>query len=400
LTLHVRHVHASVRPGGGPHGYLHLLEQALGSEPAPADLAVAVSALALAPPAPPTDLGARLRALPGIRGVLHRLHGEFGLRCAAAEREWEGVYAGLGRAQLRDLLACDLLVAHDTFLVRRLAKLAPAATRERVALMTHAPAFVVEQIAGDLDPDADLAELGRRPAVERAREREIATMRAARVVIWPSSGAQDGYPGWNRDTPVDFAPTGVACPEPRTDPLQLRARWEVGARRLALFMGRPHPQKGFDRFVDLAEAARRRGGDWVFVQAGPAPRRTARDLSAVRCVGYETDNGAAYLAADLVLFPNRHAYLDIGLLECLALGAPIGLALVGGHRDLARACPELLEIPEGAAEAAWAGLAESALAMGSEPARAARRAHWERHHSLAPFAAGHRALARRLLGAP
>lgn len=399
MTALVRHAHYRIEPGGGPHGYLHNLRAALAAHPAAAPrLEVAtLDASGTPSPGPRESLRALVTSTPGLRGLRHRLRGEFALRFERAEADWRASYEALSRADAERLLACDLFFAHETFLAERLLVLAPRLARERVALMTHAPSFYAHQIAGDLCPDDDEAAWRDAPCVRRLRDREVETMLAVKAVVWPTPGAADGYREWHERAAVapPLVATGVPRPEPRTAVAEMRARWGVEAgQRVALFLGRPHPQKGFDLFVDWAEAAR---GDrsWVFVQAGGAPRHSRRELSRVRQAGYETDNGGAYRAADLVVFPNRYAYLDIGLLECLSLGAAVAVAPVGGHADVLRQSAELLPISGGAE--AWAGLSAAAGEL-AEPARRTRiEALWAERYSPETFAAGHRAAAEALL---
>jgi glycosyltransferase involved in cell wall biosynthesis len=399
MSARVRHVHYRLEPGGGPHGYLFNLRTALADAPAEALSieVVALPAAARAAALPGAGLRTFLETTPGVRRLRHALRGEFALRFERAEADWRLNYAGLSARDAEALLACDLLFAHETLLAERLVALAPAAARERLVLMTHAPGFYAHQIAGDLCPDEPQEAWRDANVVRRLRERELETMAAVRGVVWPCPGAADGYAEWRRrSTPSEpFVPTGVPRPEPRTPREAMRSRWGVAQdQKVVLFLGRPHPQKGFDRFVDWADAARsdRR---WVFVQAGGAPRHSKRDLSAIRQVGYESDNGGAYLAADLVLFPNREAYLDIGLLECLSLGVPVAASRVGGHADLMQGVPDVLAIGQGAD--AFEALSQALPAHARAESRARRERAWADRHSPARFATAHRAAARALL---
>jgi glycosyltransferase involved in cell wall biosynthesis len=405
----VRHLHFRVEPGGGPHGYLFNLRQAAASagERGPVTLEIEALVPSRQPGAPPL---ARLRALlestPGLRRLNWELRGEFALRFERGAREWQRNWDGIGRAECRAQFECDLLFAHDIFLAQRLVRFCPRESRERLVLMTHAPSFAAHQIAGDLLPDAPEASWRDEPCVRRLRERELEVMQAARAVAWPSPGAREGYPEWmelaRRGSARDvYVRTGVPRPVPKAGSRELRERWGVPAgRKVALFMGRPHPHKGFDRFVDWADGARRVGArEWTFVFAGAPPKWSRRDLSALHAVGYERDNAAAYLAADLVLLPNRHSYLDIGLLECLALEAAVVASPTGGHRDVMRLCPSLPAIPDGAPEASWAALESLNGEAGSTARRRAHGEAWGRHFSPETFLREHRAAAEAVLAA-
>lgn len=401
MTALVRHAHFVIRPGGGPSGYLHNLRAALAAHPETAGprLEVVTFAGSGAKAAWRAARGFRsaIGKTPGLRGAWHRLRGEFRLAFERVEADWWESYAALTRRDAEALLACDLFFAHETLLAERLLALCPRLARERVVLMTHAPGFYAHQIAAELLPDAPEASWSELGCVRRLRAREVESMLGVKAVLWPSPGAAEGYPDWRARASVagPFVTTGVPRPEPRSSRDAMRARWGVAAgRRVALFLGRPHPHKGFDIFLDWAESARA-GGRWDFVHAGGPARFTRRDLGALRQVGYENDNGGAYAAADLVVFPNRHAYLDIGLLECLSLGVPAVVSPVGGHADLVAACPELLACA--AASDAWTRL-EVRADEAAEPGRRARlAAAWAERYSPEPFLAQHRAAAEALL---
>jgi glycosyltransferase involved in cell wall biosynthesis len=394
----VRHAHYRIQPGGGPHGYLHNLRAALVQRPADQAIRIDVQTLdatGVCKPSWRDALRSFVERTPGLRGVRHRIRGEFALRFQRAEADWRASYADVSARDAERLLACDVFFAHETLLAERLLALQPRAARERVVLMTHAPSFYAHQIAGDLLPDVPETDWRDEPGVGRLREREVETMLAVKAVIWPSPGAADGYREWVARASVrpPLVTTGVPRPVPRANREEMRRRWEIGeVQKVALFLGRPHPQKGFDIFLDWAG---RRDPGWVFVQAGGPPRHTQRDLSALRQVGYEADNGAAYCAADLVVFPNRYAYLDIGLLECLSLGAPVAVSAVGGHADLLRVCPDLLTIPEG--PDAWPVLASAAEGEAEATRRARRQAAWAGRYDLRSFLRAHEAAAKALV---
>jgi glycosyltransferase involved in cell wall biosynthesis len=217
-------------------------------------------------------------------------------------------------------------------------------------------------------------------------------MQAARAVLWPCQEAQMGYPAWwelfkaGRVRNV-YAETGTIKPVAKASPQAMRKSWGVTPdRRVALFIGRPHAHKGFDRFADWADLNKARGNArWTFVHCGSSVGAN-RDLSALKLAGYVTDNGAAYLAADLVLIPNRHSYFDLGALEAVSLGAKLALAPSGGHGYLVRTCPSIPAIPDGPAEASWQGLEQLAeeYATGEQRQQALLTA-WQERFSLAPF---------------
>ena len=406
--MRVRHVNQRVAPGGGPHGYLHNLRQAVARHGSGDGIEIEVAEAWARPRGPSPAARARrflLEDMPILRRIRFELRGEFALRFERAVGEWKIQYQGLERAAARALFECDLLFAHETFLAERLVQLCPREARQKLVLMTHAPTFYAHQLAGDVAPDENQAALVESRPVRELREQELEVMQAVRAVAWPSVSAQEGYRDWQAlydrgAARTAFVATGVPQPEARASREETRRQWQVEPdQRVALFMGRPHPHKGFDRFVDWADWTRR-GGDrsWVFVFAGPKPKRSQRDLTALRRVGYQQDNGAAYLASDLAVFPNRYSYLDIGLLECLSLGATAATTATGGHKDVLGLCAAMPVIPEGGAAECWPALSAEAERARADPARDARyRSLWEERFSLRPFVLGHAAAARGIL---
>jgi glycosyltransferase involved in cell wall biosynthesis len=403
----VRHVHTRITPGGGPQGYLHNLQGAIGDRKDWGDVRLEVTTLPPMGSIPGSGWVHRtvdfLAQIPGLRRLNYELQGEFALRFKHAVRGWRANYAAVDRGVCEQLLTCDLLVVHDTFLAERLVACSPRESRAKVALVTHAPVFYAHQIAGDILPDAREEEWRDEQVVRSLRRRELATMQSVRAVIWPFTEAQEGYGDWAvlvaaGDARNAFARTGVPRPATASARESTRSSWGVAeSDRVALFMGRPHPDKGFGRFLEWAEAARRKNSGWTFVFAGQEPKHSRRDLSAIRCLGYQSDNGGAYLAADLVVIPNRHAYLDIGLLECLALGVPVAATAVGGHRCVLRLLPPICTIADGEPGEVWSRLEQAAVEMARPESRQARVDLWMKLFSPGPFVEEHLAVAAALL---
>jgi glycosyltransferase involved in cell wall biosynthesis len=191
----------------------------------------------------------------------------------------------------------------------------------------------------------------------------------------------------------------VPRPTARESRGETRGRWgATDADSVLLFMGRPHPHKGFDRFAAWSRHARGAGSRLMFVSAGSEASWPGLDLSGIVAVGYQADPAAAYLAADLVLFPNRKAYLDFGLLQCLSLGVPVAVSPVGGHAALVRECTPIPVIPPGDGDEVVPWLEKTASA-GLPPDYRERVVRlWEERFSPLPFVLGHADAARRLLG--
>jgi glycosyltransferase involved in cell wall biosynthesis len=399
----VRHVRHRIFPGGGPFGYLDTLRQALTLVDGPRDVRIVVEEH-------PELVGAERP-----RGALSRLLSRAGYKLrrsyrSAAElrlradlsRDREA-FAAVDAAVAAKLFECDLLFVHDILLAERLVRVSPGEARRKAVLLTHAPSFYAEQWIAGLAPELDLEASRRLPLVREEIARELDVMGSVRAVAWPMPEAREGYPEWLEaagDSPALWITSGVLRPSPSASRGETRQRWGVAeADRVVLFMGRPHPHKGFDHFAECASAARRARSRLVFVAAGSEVRWPGLDVSGILAVGYEADPAAAYEAADLVVFPNRKAYLDFGLMQCLALGVPMAVSPVGGHAALLRDCPAIPAIRPVTAEDVVAQF--QLLAEGGVAADYRERATelWQQRFSPQPFVAAHAAASRKLLDA-
>jgi len=307
--------------------------------------------------------------------------------------DWlNATFSWIGRAEASRMFATDLLVVHSTLLAERLIRMCPEQAASKLILMTHSPTFLVHEVAVAGNPGVPEAELRDEPFVRAMVARELEVMQSARAVLWPCAEAQMGYPDWwelfqaGRVRSI-YAETGTSRPVPKASSQAMRESWGIAPeRKVALFIGRPHAHKGFDRFADWADLNRKRGDSrWTFVHCGNSAGAN-RDLSAITLAGYVTDNGAAYLAADLILIPNRHSYFDLGALEAISLGGKLALSPSGGHGYLTRTCPSVPVIPDDGAESSWDALEKIAAEYAADERRSqALVAAWQERFSLAPF---------------
>jgi glycosyltransferase involved in cell wall biosynthesis len=410
--LLIRHIHHEIKRGGGGPGYLYNLRSGVDSMPQwLLDNGVQFDIQSLqGPPVPKTPLLRR------VKGKLARMLTAadskpppkltFAERFGRALQWWtvDSPYGALTRLDAEKLFECDLLFVHQVLVAERLVKLAPELARRKLVLITHSPTFISHEFASDADPWADETVLYAEPIVRSLLQRELEVMRSVRAMAWPCEEAKEAYlqycPTAVNGTINVLVETGVAQPGVNRDARAQKAEWGISPeQRVALFMGRPHPHKGFDRFLAWAdENAKRPDRKWVFVYAGAEPKAD-RDLSSLKRVGYVSDNGSAYAAADLVLVPNRYSYFDIGALEMLSLGAREALSPTGGHKHLLQVCPDLAVIPSGDAESTWEAL-EAAADRYAKDGDASRRLRdaWEQRFSLPAFVKNHVAAAKEIVG--
>jgi glycosyltransferase involved in cell wall biosynthesis len=365
--LRVKHVHDTVDgKSGGPSGYLGLLSRALTLYDLPDDISLLVTRY--------VPLNTKGRSTSNRRSPLSRMandllvveknQNEFSASLGAFFASIRNYVDSISLADCERLFDCDLLFVHNVYGAGKLVELCPEEARNKLVLITHTPKYLIHEQACILYPDIDEDILYADPYVGRLVDYELSAMKSARMVVWPCVEAQEGYEEWYRQYHSDevqsaFAETGVSTPNLTIDSAELRKRWGVDkSQRIALFMGRAHRHKGFDKFLDLADMFNKTGRkDWVFVFAGQKPE-TKRDLSSIRLVGFQPPD--AYVAADIVLTFNRYSNFDIGLLQAMSLGANVVVSASGGHKHLIKVCPAIHTIPDTDLKACWKHLEEVA----------------------------------------
>jgi glycosyltransferase involved in cell wall biosynthesis len=404
----VRHIHTEIKRGGGGAGYLYNLKLAVDTSPngsAPIEFDFReLRPPVRAKPSPIRYIRRRIGSFARWSGI-RKERRSFGERFDQTVKTWKSAAEEeiLSRENAEKMFECDLLFVHHIMIADCLTRWLPTTSRQKLIVMAHAPTFTSHQIASDLEPMADTRLLYEERRVQSAVDREVEIMNSVRAVAWPCPEAQEGYLGWkdrrHTETEEIFIETGVARPLVTKSSEKQRSEWGITPdKRIALFLGRPHPHKGFCRFLEWAKFNKQRmRKDWVFVFGGEKPAMH-RDVSALRYVGYIHDNGSAYSAADLVLVPNKYSYLDIGLLEMLSLGAKAAISPTGGHRHVQEVCPSLAIIPEGDVESSWNALERAAERYVTNPQATQDLAKaWETRFSLIPFKLNHMSAIQGLL---
>jgi glycosyltransferase involved in cell wall biosynthesis len=195
----------------------------------------------------------------------------------------------------------------------------------------------------------------------------------------------------------EFCLTGVGRPSVSRDVESLRAEWGVKqGQKVILFLGRPHPHKGFAVFEQIAALAKARGRDDLVFLWGGRERRYEKP-SAARHLGFVTDNAAALCAADLNIVPNTVTYLDLGVLQALSLGAPLLLSNRGGNKAVVAQVKGLPTFEPEANDLALHAVDHAIEDLQTDnDLRARMMLAWERHFSPEVFLRNHLNLVDRL----
>lgn len=337
------HAAPSLRPGGGPAGYLYNLWtelKGLQGEQAVAVVAQEVShertAYSAASPVFLLLYKSR-RWVPGCAMAL-----ALWLKAAHDSR------AGLSQQWINRIKGADAVVFHDFRLFVRYLNTPrarfPHGSRPKGLLMLHSPT----------NPSSELAEFWRsgfstgratRLAERVWRKMELRAIREATALIAPTKHALDGYFRGSEEarhilsaTKILELPSGVPplIPEkPRTE-----VRQSIGCDHddLAIgYVGRMVLDKGYDRFLAIADAVSKSGRRNIRmfgIGIGPLSNSTAAP-GVLSELGWRTDMADVISALDIVIVPNRIAYFDLVILEAMSLGKTIYTTNIGGSKDLA-----------------------------------------------------------------
>jgi glycosyltransferase involved in cell wall biosynthesis len=189
--------------------------------------------------------------------------------------------------------------------------------------------------------------------------------------------------------------TGTPPPAVKAGRKEWRKRLNVDDTQiLAVYIGRYHPHKGYDLLEPAVNLVRQNlSVDLVLACAG-GQSDSGNDV--VRHVGFTEDPGGLMAAADLVIFPNRHAYFDLGVLECFSLGTPIVMTDVGGHQDLARMAPGIHAVKP-TSESIASGITEIVKQLNFGVLNQGTKVAYEKFFTPRAFAMNHYQLYKELL---
>jgi glycosyltransferase involved in cell wall biosynthesis len=306
--------------------------------------------------------------------------------------------------QLSILANADLIIFHavlaaSTFLRNRKLR------KQRVVVMPHSPTPTTAEIAEIIKPSVELSGLVDDPLFKGMLEEERRIYSLADMLVAPCDAALDSYrvlsPNWSKvvhSSRVAKCITGTPPPAIKDGRSEWRNRLNVNDNQiLAVYIGRYHPHKGYDLLEPAINLVRQNLSiDLVLACAGG---HNGSDNDVVRHVGYTDDPGGLMAAADMVVFPNRHAYFDLGVLECFSLGKPVLMTDVGGHRDLVSMVPGIRAVKPTISDIAL-GITEIVKANDFQFADQNIISAYEKFFSPRVFAINHYQLYKELLERP
>lgn len=208
----------------------------------------------------------------------------------------------------------------------------------RIAYMPHSPSIMADEYKMLCELNGQQYE---QLHYQKLKEDEALLIGVADFVVFPSKGAGKEYESQFVDElsgkKVVHIKSGVNVICEREVSKEISGGH--GAVRV-LFAGRYVSHKGYDLFCDAAELLGENIGDVEFMTLGDGPMK--RYSPNVTNLGWRNDVFNVLKDADIVVVPNRIAYYDLLPLECAALGKPMVMTAVGGNVDQMHDLPDTL----------------------------------------------------------
>jgi len=212
-----------------------------------------------------------------------------------------------------------------------------AKQRSIIIYMPHSPTIAADEYR-DLIRDSG-KEIGPR-YYENLKKEEKDIINIADTVVFPSIGAGKEYErnfSMQLIGKVVYLKSGlhtkVSSSDDKTD------IFEKGKVNI-LFAGRYVSHRGYDIFCDAARLLSEAGFNALFYCAGTGPLKI--DTPHVQNLGWRNDIFDVIRSADIIAVPNRIAYYDLFPLECAACGKPMVMAGVGGNADQIKDLPDVI----------------------------------------------------------
>jgi glycosyltransferase involved in cell wall biosynthesis len=342
------HMHWSIRPGGGPSGYLYNLRQACRSvEACPIGFAAEVF----------EDVRDPYVNAQGKPGALK----QFAAR-VAPRRSLEAWVRAKARAEAERLISsvlqaqierAEAVVVHDCLLFHHYlnwrARFGP---KDQLAvLMDHSPRTPSDLVA---DEWADRWDLPGRISIVKAQWEPIVmdAFGRADALLVPNRHSLDAYFPEQADKrsilfakPVVELASGVSALRSGGSRDAVRRELGIGSDALVVgYLGRYEREKGYDIFLETARRAITdpQWSDMRFVAAGYGSLETEDPPGNLIQLGWRRDAAALLNVFDILLAPNRVAYFDLVILEAMSLGKTVYTTFVGGSKGLAEGAVKYL----------------------------------------------------------
>ncbi|MFH4543806.1 glycosyltransferase [Vibrio alginolyticus] len=315
------HYIESIRPGGGPRGYLYNLSLAIDEFGSNSIQVIAEERSE----ARSNSKSKQYNVLDLILRIFYFLIVGYSKRHIISDDKYE------------ELKKADVVVFHRASHLYSYLKKNDFSKGQKIGIMPHNPMSPAEEsvevLCSNISPKFKfLARILLKVMVKQ----EIKIFEQADFIIAPNRNACDAY---YKDFPrikslfsklnFSYLETGVKkCTINKSKSVILQELGINNSTPKIGYFGRLESVKGYDKYKKLASTT----PDKYFISAGIGS--LASSDSSVHELGWRTDVHDIINAVDIIIVPNKVAYFDLIILECLSLGKTVITSNVGGSKLL------------------------------------------------------------------
>ncbi len=309
----------SLRPAGGPAGYLYNLRsglQACGSEEFEVSFFNKV-------PRPLRETVKKKDKVPKRLREFRRA-----IKDIRYEKEKYPYYPELKDYDMIHFHSADMM-----FLCRESLK----DYHGKVILTSHSPCVMYKEKLTWLNPfDYKLF----KKKIDRIENVDLYAFTRADYIIFPCLEAEEPYFNtWEKyasirdEKKLKYMTTGIVGCTPKISRSEFRKKYHIPEDAfLVSYAGRHNEIKGYADLKQLGEKLLKEHRDVYFIIAGLEEPLTGLDHERWIEVGWTNDPHSLIAASDVFVLPNRETYFDLILLEVISLGVPMVLSDTGGNK--------------------------------------------------------------------
>lgn len=234
----------------------------------------------------------------------------------------------------------DIVHFHST-LEMYLAKDLLSDYRGKVLLTSHCPKVAFKEVIEDYTSKKDY--LKHKKEYDKLEIIDEYAFNRADKIIFPCEYAEEPYyHTWNKYEKIHkdnkdkyvYIPTGIV-------PISTDGFSREGVRRkynipdnkfVVCYIGRHNNVKGYDQLKEIAKEIFEHGKDICFLVAGKEePLKGINDPNWIEAGWIENPNELIF-ASDVFILPNKETYFDLILLQVMSIGKPVVLTNTGGNK--------------------------------------------------------------------
>ena len=213
--------------------------------------------------------------------------------------------------------------------------------RGKVILTSHSPCVMYKEKLEWLNPlDYKLF----KKKIDRIENIDLFAFERADTIIFPCPEAEEPYFNtWERyrsirdEKKLKYMTTGIVGCSAKVSRAEFRKKYNIPDDAFLIsYAGRHNEIKGYADLKKLGEKLLKEHKDVYFIIAGlEEPLPGLEDERWIE-VGWTNDPHSLIAASDVFVLPNRETYFDLILLEVISLGVPMVLSDTGGNKHFKR----------------------------------------------------------------